>query len=244
VVRPSNSLSALQLDPAKDYIIDMPESPIVAEGGLKITGGRNVVLIGGEIHHPQWWPSGASNGGNRGLYLRNQTGTIHIEGLRITGLLNEGINLSQPEGAIVQLQNIYVDPVVGTMEGNHADLLQTWAGPRKLLIDGFTGQTTYQGLFLLPNQFSSTPPEHWEIHDIDIAGSSESGYLYWIDSGVSVNVSNAWAAPAASKASNRGLFLWPKTGDQWGSVQVGHPPEGDIVGPDEAGVGYRSPGYR
>ena len=39
----------LKLDLDKDYIIKMPDEPLTVSGGLGISGGRNVVLIGGEI---------------------------------------------------------------------------------------------------------------------------------------------------------------------------------------------------
>jgi hypothetical protein len=46
----SDSKANLKLDQTKDYIIKMPAKPL--QGGLGIWGGRNVVLIGGEIHIP------------------------------------------------------------------------------------------------------------------------------------------------------------------------------------------------
>jgi hypothetical protein len=243
-VRPTNSSRTLQLDPNRDYIIEMPSSPLVGELGLKITGGRNVVLIGGEIHHPQWWPAGMASS-NRGLFLVDQTGTVHVEGLYISGLLTEGIQLDQTKGARVQLQNIRVDRVVGSQDGNHADLLQTWSGPRELLIDGFSGSTTYQGFFLTPNQsYSGPPPERVEIHNVDISGTAESRYLYWSEGTFPITMSNVWATPSSSRVSNTDQFLWPKGTGVWSTVKIGDPPGGDLVTSGEAGIGYRSPGYR
>lgn len=54
----------------------------------------------------------------------------------------------------MQLQNIRVDTVHGTQAGHHADVLQTWAGPRQLRIDGLSGSTGYQGMMLNPNDSS------------------------------------------------------------------------------------------
>ena len=55
---------------------------MVGETGLTIEGGRNVVLVGGEIHHGQPISSASSN---RGLYLVDQTGTVHVEGCGSVG---------------------------------------------------------------------------------------------------------------------------------------------------------------
>jgi hypothetical protein len=242
-VRPTSGNSSLKLDPNVDYIIEMPSTPLESSGGLNISGGHNVVLIGGEIHHPRWWSS--ENNVNRGLYLKNQTGTVHVEGLRISGLLSEGINLSQTEGAIVQLQNIRIDQVQGSYSGNHADVIQTWAGPRQLLIDGLTGSTTYQGFFLLPSQFlPGVQPERFDFNRIDIDGTGDSGYMFWTDEGFPVSVNDVWTNPNPSKAGDRNQFLWPKGSDLWNAVRVGTPAVGDFVSVSDAGIGYRSPGYR
>jgi hypothetical protein len=240
-VQVSSSNRTLNLDPSRDYIIQMPSTPVVGAYGVKITGGHNVVLIGGEIHHPQRWSSDAS--ANRGLYLQGQTGTIHIEGLAITGQLTEGIQLDQRNGAVVQLQNIWVDTVYGSQATNHADVLQTWAGPRKLLVDGLSGSSTYQGLFLVPDDLWAGPaPERFELYDIDIAGTNESRYLFWISGSFPLSTGNLWADPADSREGSRDQFLWPQGSSLWNSVQIGTPSQGDLV--RGAGIGYRSPGYR
>src|SRR4051812_23666132 len=61
---------ALTLDPGRDYVVQMPHSPV--RGGVSIAGGHNVVLIGGEIDIP---PQGrrASIDSRRGLLLKAQT---------------------------------------------------------------------------------------------------------------------------------------------------------------------------
>ena len=99
----------LKLDVTKDYIVKLPaDRPLTASGGLIIDGGRNVVVIGGEISIPYQGPVPAANA-RRGLYLKGQTGTIHIEGVLIGGSdLNEGIDLDERLGATVQLQNVRI----------------------------------------------------------------------------------------------------------------------------------------
>jgi hypothetical protein len=247
-VSPTNR--GLKLDPGRDYVIDMPDTPLVAKGGVTISGGRNVVLIGGHIHHDRWWGDQPGKY-NRGLHLQGQTGTIHIEGLLVTGLIGEGIDLSQTAGAIVQLQNIRIESATGGMDRNHADVIQTWAGPRRLLIDRFTGYTSYQGFFLLPNQWYSGPaPERFELRNVNLVGDpAGAGYLYWVDENRTrfpVITHNLWAQPSASKTGLRDQYLWPqpKTGDRtWDAVREGRPPTGDIVTRATSGANYKSPGY-
>jgi hypothetical protein len=165
--------------------------------------------------------------------------------------VGEGINLSQTLGGIVQLQNIRIEGATGTKAGNHADLIQSWAGPRQLRIDGFTGYTNYQGFFLLPNQWFDGPaPELFDLRNINLVGDpAGAGYLYWVDETrqrFPVRHQNLWAQPSAGKAGNPDQFLWPRpsTGDRtWDGVREGVPAGGDLVTRSEAGIGYVSPGY-
>ena len=173
---------------------------------------------------------------------------MHIEGLAITGPgLGEGFNLDQREGAVVQLQNIRVETVQGTEEGHHADVIQAWAGPAELRVDGLTGSTNYQGFFLLPNQFGDQPdPELFDLRRIDLTGEDGTGYLLWRDEdGWPVETSDVWVSPPSGE-DDRETFLWPRedaSDGSWGDVQVGTPPGGSFVPEGAAGVGYESPGY-
>ncbi len=236
----------LVLDPARDYVLRMPGTPLTVLGGLRVTGGNDVVLVGGEISVPAG--ATATNSDNRGLYLKNQTGTVHVEGLAITGPgLGEGINLDQRAGGVVQLQNLRIDTVHGSAKGHHADLIQTWAGPRQLLVDGLTGSTQYQGFFLLPLQMGSQRPEVVDLRRVDVTGTSTSGHLIWRDTqSWPLTLTDVWLAPRYP--DNPATFLYPSgTGagtEAWPSVRVGAPPGGPFVPVGTAGTGYVSPGYR
>jgi hypothetical protein len=93
----------------------------------------------------------------------------------------EGIDLQEPvRGATVVLRDVLIDKVHGSYTTNHADLIQTWAGPSRLLIDGFTGTTGYQGFFLLPNQLYKGPsPRVFDLRNVDI-DDSHGGYALWL----------------------------------------------------------------
>ena len=84
-VEVSNADSRLVLKPGRDYIVELPDTPITARGGVWIVGGRNVVVIGGEIRNEQPISSSESVGDAYGLFLEDQTGTVHVEGLWIHG---------------------------------------------------------------------------------------------------------------------------------------------------------------
>ena len=246
----SNANRDLRLDEKKDYILKMPATPLTAKGGLVISGGRNVVLIGGAIEAP---PLAEAPGAleRRAVYLKGQTGTIHIEGLSIGGAdLGEAFNLDQRLGAILQLQNIRIEKVHGTRAGHHADLVQTWAGPAELRIDRLTGTTDYQGFFLLPNQhFDGPAPKLFDFRRMNIKGSEQSGYMLWTQTEPEfpVKVTDVYVAPSPAKVAQRDLIVWPKpsTGDRsWENVKVGEPPGGDFVPAGVAGINYVSPGYQ
>jgi len=144
------------LDDAKDYVIELPSTPL--ECSLDVRGGRNVVIKGGDIRIPNINESPRNPELHRGLYLSNQTGTIHVEGVRLSGdELSVPIVLNQGRGATVQLQQIRAERIFTDYPNwgpLHADCIQTWSGPNVLRVDGYTCSTDYFGLQLSPTQYS------------------------------------------------------------------------------------------
>ena len=240
------SSAKLELSPDRDYIVKLPATPLVVSGGVRIEGGHNVVVIGGEISVPP--KSEAPEPRDRtGLLLKNQTGTIHVEGVRISGAdLAEGIDLDQGMGATVVLQNIAVDEVHGSRDGHHADVLQTWAGPATLRVDGLTGATQYQGFFLLPQQFVDTPPDSFDLRRIVITGDpgGENGgaaYLLWADD--SAPYITAQDIVLVDQRTDLEGMLRP-FGVWEGGVRLQTTAEGARLPEGTPGVGYASPGYQ
>jgi len=237
----------LKLDPSRDYVIRMPNHPLVGPGGLVVEGGHDVVLIGGTIEVPQLGPD-ASIDRRRGLYLIDQTGTIHVEGVHIDGAgLSEGIDLSEPLGATVQLENIRIGRLRARDEvhwtDNHPDLVQTWSGPAVLRIDGLSGVTDYQGLFLAPNQFPpQVPMRSVDLRRINIVSAHAcTCVLLWNASPFPViTASNVWLEP--TRGRSLASVLWPKTA-AWPGARLGMPTTGPFVPDGSVGVGYRTPGY-
>lgn len=221
---------AVDLDDDRDYLLVLPDEPLVLDDDVEIKGGHDVVLIGGRIENP---------GGDRALHLLNQTGTLHVEGVSIGGEgLKEGINLDQRAGGTVQLQNIRIDQVTGSRDGHHADLLQTWAGPTRLRVDGFVGRTTYQGMFLLPQQRGEVRPESFDLRRVAITGTEEAAYLLWTAEDVDFPITTTDVV--LGHEGDRDGLVRPE--DVWSGVRRGDPAALQLPG-GEPGTGYTSPGY-
>jgi len=228
--------TSLQLDPRRDYVLRLPRNgPLEITSALEISGGHNVVMIGGTIDVLR--PVGV-------MQLTDQTGTVHIEGVRFTGLhLTQGIDLSEARGAVVELEHVYFATVHGSFHTNHAELIQSWAGPRRLLIDGLTGSTTYQGLFLLPNQHYNGPaPQLFDLRNVYI-DASRGAYALWLQNAprVPLRLDGVYVKPNPGRPQPD-WWLWPKPSSGVGTwngvhaVRATPPGVQEITGP--AGVGY------
>jgi len=216
--------SSLVLDPRQDYVLQLPTGhPLNVPHGFSIWGGHNVVMVGGTLNI-------LDRGGV--MDLTDQTGTVHIEGVRFTGRrLMEGFDLSEPKGATVEFENVYVSTVHGSENTNHADLIQTWAGPRRLLVDGFVGSTDYQGFFLLPNQLYKGPaPRQFDLRNVFI--QDRGGYALWLQSKpkVPLHLSNVFISPNPTKPAPD-QWLWPALTSEgtWPGVTAVNSAPGEVA---------------
>lgn len=240
VVRVRAGGGTIRLAPRHDYRIVLGE-PLREVGGLRIVGGRNVVLVGGHITIPRAGP-GASAGDRRGLLISGQTGTVHVEGLLIDndgGDLSEGIDIAAPR-AVVQIQNTRVAGIHARdgkrFTDNHPDVIQTFGGVRELRVNRLTGTTTYQGLFL---RGDSGPVGRVELSKVNIVGFPTARYLLWKrcrdpypapcdGPDFPMGVTDVWVRPARGRSLRLSLKPEPPEGP-WGGVREGTPPGGDFV---------------
>jgi hypothetical protein len=172
VVLLSASNRSLALNQSRDYIVECPTGQFDVPGKITIWGGHNVVL--------QDCDENVTNpAGDWAAYLEDQTGTIWIHDVHFGGVhLTGGIQMQEP-GATVVIRDVLFDTVYGSYTTNHAECVQTWSGPARLLIDGLECPTTYQGLFLLPNQSDSTTLETtWDLRNVRLDG--EGAYDLWL----------------------------------------------------------------
>ena len=245
-ITPTDEQGKITLAAGKDYVIKLPtDRPWKNGRGLWVEGGRNVVVIGGQVDVGAGYFNGGSGPGvqangyvRRAAYFLSQTGTVHIEGVNFTsssGALSEGINVSAAL-ARVQLLNIAIGtPLVGTKDANHADCLQSWNGPVSFKVDGFSCTTGYQGMFLNAHDTSSASvvAGDWELRNVEIVGTSAAKYILWVT-----------APPASVKTVNvytsGGLGNWDAAND-WPNVTKGRAPAPGFA--ITAGPGYVSAGY-
>jgi hypothetical protein len=233
----SPTQKSVKLDSEQDYILELPDTPLTAVGGITVEGGDDVVMIGGEIS-----TVAKSDGAARGLYLKDQTGTVHIEGLRLSGAHpTEGINLNQHRGATVQLQNILVETVHGSYSGHHADVLQTWAGPARLRVDRLEGWTTYQGFFLAPFQFGTVTPESFDLRNVVLRDvGNRSAYLLWQTGDFPIETHGVTVVHNSTNPFPRQVLHAP--GSAWSGVAAGGAGSASPLS-GKPGTAYVSPGY-
>ena len=155
VVHASNgeNPAILSLDPRRDYVVKLPRQGL--DGTLEINGGHNVVLIGGEVEVPSSanQTDNGADGTDTAIYVRASTGTVHIEGVLIKAdedTLYDGIDVNAPE-ATVQVENVRVEDVYGSLRTEHADVIQTWGGVKELDVDRLSANGDYQGLTVAPD---------------------------------------------------------------------------------------------
>ena len=172
VVTLSDSDRSLQLDQSKDYIVRCPSGQFDVSGKITIWGGHNVVFQDCDEYVTN--PSGDWAG-----YLEDQTGTVWVHDVHFGGAhLTGGVQLQEP-GATVVMRDVLFDTVYGSYQTNHAECVQSWSGPARFLIDGLQCSTTYQGLFLLPNQWDSTTLETtWDFRNLQVDG--DGAYDLWL----------------------------------------------------------------
>jgi len=247
--------TSLKLDSARDYVLKLPVGRALNNNhGLNISGGHNVVIIGGSVNVGAGVAT-TSGLARRGAYFKNQTGTLFLEGVRFlspsTAPLTEGIDLSESTGGSVIIQNVVIERAVGTRTTNHADGIQTWAGPNRLLIDRLSVYTTYQGMFLLPNQhFSGPAPQLWDFRHVYIYGEATAGYLLWKSSqNYPWHISNTYLVHTGGKGTSQ--VMWPSGDPLWASVNLvtqaaaaaARTADSFTTYGSSAGMAYTSPGY-
>jgi hypothetical protein len=129
----------------QDYILKVGHR--TGDGGLVVTGGRNIVMIGGVVTpgpHPccdrsDEWRS-------RALTFRSQTGIVHVEGM----VLESASDAFLPDApqAIFQIENVRVSDLHAYQDNSvlaHPDMGQSFNTFKELRVDRLTGDSDYQG---------------------------------------------------------------------------------------------------
>ena len=153
-------------------------------GGIAIVGGRNVVIVGGEIVDETPIAPIESADQAYGLYLEDQTGTVHVEGLWIHGARHRSGARSSTStaGATVQVQSsrlVAMHPVGHV----HTDGIQTWSGPTRLFLRNVTIRTAGVGIQTQPHTFGAMPIDRWEYWRVNVVQMTRNAYALWKGSG-------------------------------------------------------------
>jgi hypothetical protein len=252
------------LDGTKDYIVKLPASKKV--GATVINGGRNVVIIGGRVTVP---PGATVGIDRRAFYFRGQTGTIHLEGVKIDGSGGNEMDAiiweSTPQ-ATLQVQNVRIDSLHGDQDSFHADAITGLNGLQNLRVDKFTAYTSHHGIFLNGSGPASATIKRADMHYYDSPlNDSPRGILgWWGGSDCShgtrtlqeVYVEHPsepfsrliWPAPSASGcpaviSADGKSASWPGLSRLTGVTRFGNAPNGNFVPQGVAGIYYVSPGY-
>jgi chitodextrinase len=266
----SSSNRVLDLNAGQDYIVKMPSTPLGQNPdrglpALWVRGGRNVVIIGGEIVINQLAAAGDSNYHQRGLMIGGQSGTIHIEGMWIHGSgMAQAITIENSRGnsGTVQVQNSRLEtmhPIWHTADGYpneiHTDTIQSWNGPTVLKLYQDTFISTGNVLQMQPRQYSQHPLGTWDYRRVNFVNTTPDGYALWKqtatwaeyheDLWLQTDPRHAWASQHSAWAGNATCWpcwnpggSWPITGQ---AFTIGLRPT-DFVPVGAAGTGYVSPG--
>ncbi len=254
----------------RDIRMVWPSTPLDIKGGLELTGGRNVVSIGGEYkvdtplvpagvqrHQRCADPAGAALT-NRFLKISGVANTaprtIHIEGLKVHGAeLFEGINFKANRDTRVTMrrQNVWVgrlrafvpNPVNG---GQHdgGDWDQPIEDPYIYQIDReWLSEQDYQALFLQPTAFGDAGRTlgTWDFRRLQIIGSDGTRAQLLAMNG---------SEPPPERRLLTDVWVQPSAGQTnaqaikgvWNGVNYGTSPV-QFVDPAAVGIAYVSPGY-
>src|SRR6266700_2422779 len=239
---------------------------------LILQGGRNWVIVGGEINIDRPWEKSDDR---NAILVKDATGVVHIEGVFMHGIyINDGIKACAPD-AVFQIENNRIVNLLGTQAGYHADVIQPYCGFKELRVDGLTGYSQFQGLMFKADGGSWRTTTLKRINLVGIA--PQDGYPINVVTGCCnndgnsyvtgpISLSDVYISPSVSHNSGTlsgnicpaATFTFKTdtaTGREYaehrtdvspqimGRIWKGGPPLGDYVPDGVTGVGYVAPPY-
>lgn len=162
----------------QDYILKIGHRTASASDpdGLVVTGGNDVVIIGGEVTVPA---PAAATPERYGFVFHSQTGTVHVEGVLTDGYPANCFVLDAAQ-AIFQLENDRcqgIDMYMENFSNPHSDVLRTWKSPSEVRIDRLTGEYDNTGLAFYGQQQSNgswTYPGHVTLKHVNLRNTPGS----------------------------------------------------------------------
>lgn len=180
-----------------DYIVDISSvawsSQASGRSAITLSGGRNVVLIGGAITMTSTNATDDAtalliDGGVAG-------GVVHLEGLDVKAC--NGITVRTPRRVNIQNCRFEVRAYQDQHGNIHPDIVQVWGTSTSQQCAGIymhkvTGYTTYTGLVCLV-EVANADPVIWERWDVDLHpavnanGTKDAGNYAYMSSGPNAN---------------------------------------------------------
>lgn len=261
----------ISLTDGVDYKLIAPNAPIT--GPVVITGGRNVVWIGGFIGGRTSAPSLTSSydSSNRGIRITADAGSanriIFIEGLMaLSGTYLSDLIQVYAGGAPVSGMTLYVQNINDrawhwgnnvTSPNVHADVIQFYSGPTNFFLDRLTADhCTYQGLYLDARNYAGTGVNPggtklpWEVKHVNLFRETSGGTGQPSSQPLGLNKAASWANVQNTEIYVNGGFKsvasfggWPINSELH---EGANPPGGDFVTGADWNTGtyvYTSPGY-
>jgi hypothetical protein len=267
--RYGNGVTKVMLASGQDARINLPSTTKV--GGLWIEGGRNVIVIGGHIQPNPNHTTVSGALGMRGIYVKNNTGVVHIEGVLIDSPDDREYDAMEIDsgGTTLQLQNNRWLKVAGTSSTNHGDVLQPFGtGVRAVRIDKLTASSRYQGLQLYDQYNGPVTAKRVDLTARPQISGTSGGHMVWVGDDSCGQLSpysfsevyvrprpdrtlgdSIWPTSGADASTCpaqllNGFASWPLFPAITGGVSLGPPPGGEFVPVGAAGLYYVSPGYQ
>src|SRR5215212_2707965 len=250
--RYGNGVTKVMLASGQDARINLPLTTKV--GGLWIEGGRNVIVVGGHIQPNPDHSMISGSLGMRGIYVKNNTGVVHIEGVLIDSPDDREYDAMEIDSGdtTLQLQNNRWLKVAGTSLTNHGDVLQPFGtGVREVRIDKLTASSRYQGLQLYDQYNGPVTAKRVDLTARPQTSGASGGHMVWVGNDSCGQLSpysfsevyvrprpdrtlgdSIWPTSDASTCPAQllnGFATWPLFSAITGGVALGSPPGGDFV---------------
>ena len=250
----------------RDCLIRMPAQPV--HGMVKVSGCHDVKLVGGEWRSEAnpCSPEAAGSGESVALYLANFSGVAHVEGVKVDGRgFSDGLWISSTApSSVSQVQGSWLGGFAACNEPSgyttpwpleHPDCFQTWAGPRTLRFDKNTCRTIYEGFNLDAANWSSSTGVKYPAGLIDVRRTNvrlgdrtpngRQCFSVWtVYSPTPTHLERVRCDPGSRDFTGAFAPRLDVTSSWWGGVLQATSGQPDEIAADEAGIGYRSPGYR
>ncbi len=250
----------------RDCLIRMPAQPV--HSTVKVSGCHDVKLVGGE------WRSdadpcsaeAAGAGESVALFLTDFSGVAHVEGVKVDGRgFSDGLWItSTAPSSISQVQGSWLGGFAACNEPGglqvqwpmeHPNCFQTWAGPNTLRFDKNTCRTVYEGFNLDTANWTSGTGAKYPAESIDVRRTNirlgdytpngRQCFVAWSAySPAPTHLERARCDPGSRDFAGAFAPRLDSNSSWWGGVLPGAPSQPDEITPAEAGIGYRSPGYR